>query len=193
METEFGIAIIAMLPGLLAPLIAWFLSQRGMSRRAKVLESLLTRMELVEKLRQFQKHPSDGKTRLVESLDNEVHDILDDLDSLRETQAPLATSPRQQMADWKQLFLLYKQASLKGRVYKVLFYVSSVITIFGTAVFIPRSLIDQGMTPSFWVSLLITVAFYLVIALVFRAAAIRDYDRMTMRSMAARTDRQSQR
>ena len=77
---EYIKTIILVLPALLAPVIAWFLSQQGVSRRAKEVESLLSRMELVEKLRHVQEQSPNSSARFGDALDKEVNDILDDLE-----------------------------------------------------------------------------------------------------------------
>ncbi len=183
MNTELIIPIIAMVPALLAPLIAWFLSQRGVSRRAKELESLLTRIELVEKLRQIQEQTSDSKARLVGILDTEVGDILDDLESLREIQAPLITKPYQKMAGLRRFLLLYKQASRKGKVYRGVFYACFFIAVSGGVVGVAEGM-SRG-TGGDWIFGLVGAAFYLAIGLAFRAAAVRDYEKKTKKTKVA--------
>ena len=184
MALEYITPIIAIVPGLLAPAIAWFLSQHGESTRAKKFESLLTRLELVEKLRQVSEQGTDSKDRLVKSLDKEIGDILGDLESLREIRAPLKTTPARKVARWRQYLLAYEQASRKGKFYKGLFYVFVFIAGFGGWGFVlerisqPMDLerISQPMD-EVWVFGLIGVVFYLAVGLGFRSAAVRDYER----------------
>lgn len=145
-------------------------------------------MELVDKLRQAQKQISDPKTRLVEILDREVRDILDDLESTQEKLVPVSTIPIYEIARWKQFLLLYKQASLKGKIYKVGFYgilffvVNGVIRMIGHL----RILVDepQFSSETFQINLLGIVVFG-GIGLAYRAAAVREYRRFMKKAEAA--------
>ena len=80
-------------------------------------------------------------------------------------------------ARWRRWFLLYEQASLKGSTYKVLFY---IFLMFSVTVVIPLS--SVASEPTFALGpaerilfALLGAGFYLLIALGFRAAAVRDY------------------
>ena len=182
MRFEYVTAVIAMVPGLLVPLIAWFLSQRGISRRAKKFESLLTRMELVEKLRQIQGQTSDSKSKLVGILDMEVDDILNDLESSREIQVPLTTTPPQKVTGWRRFLLLYEQVSLKGKAYKWLFYFFSLFVVVGSF-----GIVSEGYTVQDSIWGLLGLAIYLAIGLAFRVAAVRDYERIMKKAKATVT------
>ena len=176
MEPNYIIAIIATVPVLLVPVIAWILSQRGVSRRAKEIQSLLTRMELVEKLRQVKEQTSVSKDRLVGILDKEISHILDDVESIREIQAPWTRTRPDNVARWRKFLLLYKQTSLNGNIYKGLFYGFVFFAVFGVLSIVVRR-IFQATWDEMFIPAVFTV-FYLIVGLCFRAAAAKEYARI---------------
>lgn len=162
---------------LVVPLIAWFLDQRGVARRTKEFDTLLKRTELVEKLQALKKENGTKNADIDITLEDELCDILSDLDSLREIERPPHIKPIEERTWFRQALLLYKQSSIKGALYKSFFYIFSFLGIFGSfsAVFLAPELTAQR--PSDFIAILIGMAFYLGIGLLFRAAAIRDYKR----------------
>ena len=167
-----GAVLPALLTAGLAPLIGWLLSQRGIGRRTKEIENLLKRIELVERLQSLQKNEGLIKSSFSENLDVIVADIVKDLAEFREKEQPIQVTALQAQPWWQRFLLLYEQASLKGKVFKVLFYMFLFIAVF--MVVMP---LVPDQSPAFSDSIIgyFSGAFYMFLSLYFRAAAARDY------------------
>lgn len=169
---------------LLVPMVAWFLDQRGVARRTVEFDALLKRAELVHKLQTLNGTPNRTDTADRTSLDNEVEDILRDLEALREAETTAQLDDAVKQSRWRRAFLFYKQASLKGAIYRAFFYIFSVFTVaivFGTLL---ESSVSGNVEEVFII--LLGAAFYLGIALLFRWGAVRDYDRKLVKHRAKR-------
>ncbi|UCH63543.1 MAG: hypothetical protein JSU77_03610 [Fidelibacterota bacterium] len=195
--------LAAMVPAISAPFIAWFLSQRGVSRQSKEFEWLLNRTELVERLRAFIEHRDEvGKKNVIEALNAEVDDILGDLSALRESErererlARIATTER--IPRWRHFLLLYEQASLSASIYRVLFYLFLIWTMLIGAVMIDelvtiwdsRALLTPDPSFSFdfnnrILTMIIMMGVNLTIGLLFRVAAVRTHKKKLKKSLAA--------
>lgn len=175
-STKWLQALIPLLPAVLAPAVGWFLSQRGVARRIKEFEHLLKRMELVERLRSLREYKGQTKSQFRETLDAEVSNIVAGLAELREAEHPVHITAVEVKSRWRRFLLLYKQASLKGAIYKGLFY---TFLLFSVTVIITFAIIpwEGGMIANQVFSLIFGGVFYLIPSLLFRAAAVRDYRR----------------
>lgn len=119
-------ALLVMIPAILAPFIAWFLSQRGVGRQSREFEWLLRRTELVERLRKLLGSRDTANVRYEAALNAEVDDIIGDLSALREPEREeerlARTIELKRLPRWRSFLLLYKQASLIASIYRGLFY-----------------------------------------------------------------------
>ncbi len=183
---ELIIALLPFIPGLLAPLILWVLSQRGMAKRAKELESLHSRMELVEKLRVSRELNLEVDERNRDVLNMEVTDILYDLEALRGDDDHESSLEPVKLTILRRATLLFRQRSVKGKVYKGVYYFCLFFVIIGGAG-ITVEFISSGSLETYFTGLL-GAAFYLVLGLFFRAGAVRDYKRITNKSKIHKTD-----
>ena len=169
--------LIAGLPAVLAPSIAWLLSQIGVGRRTKDIEHLQKRIELVERLRPLQENNELKKRQFNEKLDAVVMDIVEDLAAFRETEQPVHAAAIQAQSRWRRFFLLYEQASIKGRIYRVLFYMFLFFAVampvlystMGSSVGVKQGGVGVG---------LFSGVFYMVLCLLFRSAAVSNYRKM---------------
>ena len=168
-----GKAVLQLLPGALASLVAWVTSRAVSSRRASELDMLLRRIQLVEHAQKIQ---GENDTALRAELDSELHDIVAALAELRK--ANVARHPSAGVSAtrsrWQEWLIAYKQASVKGTLYKFAFYASCLFAVFGFLVPTTVNESDVGTLEAFSVALL-SGGFYLVIGLAFRSAAVRDY------------------
>ena len=164
------VAIITAVAGLLSPIVGWFLNQQGVSRRTKELQALKARIDLLEKL-------SDSRARYpqfdddIETLgQREMRGVLAEIESLSETVRARLAANKSEMSRWKRASLTYDQISLKGNIYKWLFYVFALVALFGTSSALAVG--DKGQ----WVFAIIGGVFYFLIGLAFRRAAVRTYE-----------------
>jgi len=171
-------AVLIMLPAALTPVFAWLSSLRTAARRSAELDALLRRLELVERVQKlYGVGERQGAYR--EVLDAELRDILADLSRLRGPEAPahVLASRTENLPRWRSWFLAYKQASVKGALYKALFYVSLAFAVLG-GIGLMTSASDRasglGATDTVILGFL-GGGFYVAIGLAFRAAALRDY------------------
>ncbi len=169
-------ALLPLLPAVLAPAVGWFLSQRGVARRIKEFEHLLKRMELVERLRSLQEYKGQTKSQFRETLDAEVSNIVAGLAELREAEHPIHITAVEVKPRWRRFLLLYKQASLKGAIYKGLFYTFLLFSVMTAVSFATLTSLEVVVASRIFYSIFAGV-FYLIPSLLFRAAAVRDYRR----------------
>jgi hypothetical protein len=169
-----GLFII--LPAAVTPIITWLFSLRAASRRSSELDSLVRRIEVVERVENLQRQAGSPATYR-QLLDAELHDILADLAELRGPQPTASTLERgtEKLAGWRSWFLMYEQASWKGSIYKVLFYIFLLFGVFGGI-----GLISVASAPELSIgekiaAPLLGAGLYMVVALAFRAGAVRDY------------------
>lgn len=74
------------------------------------------------------------------------------------------------LPQWRSWLLAYKQVSIKGTVYKVLFYFLLTISVLGII-----GKLTEGSGSADIGSFLLGLGIFVTIALAFRAAAVRDY------------------
>ena len=108
--------LVAVSVPLLAPLIAWFLGQRGITGRTKEFEALLKRTELVEKIQSLPTYKDQDNSNNRKALDAEVDDIISDFTMLREIEQPANVKTIEKHSWISRILLLYKQASVKGTI-----------------------------------------------------------------------------
>ena len=163
-------AIITAVAGLLSTVVGWFLNQQGVSRQTKQLEALMARIDLIEKLSDSRAIPAQFDNDIEKLKVREMRAVLAGIEALSETERARIAIPGAEMSRWKRATLTYDQISLKGRVYKGLFYAFTFFAVIGTAAALSVA------TPVEWVFALIGGALYLMIGLIFRRAAVRTYE-----------------
>jgi hypothetical protein len=170
MSDALIVGIIAAVAGLLSPVVGWFLNQQGESRRTKKLEALKARIDLIEKLSDSRVRPPEIDNDIEKVKIREIRAVLAEMEALSETERARIAISGAEMSRWKRATLAYDQISHKGRIYKGLFYAFTFFAVAGAAAGLSVS------TPGEWVFALIGCAFYLMIGLAFRRAAVRTYE-----------------
>ncbi len=179
--------LLIILPAAVTPIITWLFSLRAASRRSSELDAIARRVEVVERIRNLQSQAGSPETYR-QLLDAELHDILTDLAELRGPQTRPSSLEHEgtTVSKWRSWFLGYEQASWKGSLYKVLFYLFMFLAIAGAA-----GLASVGSDPSFGyagriVLPFVGAGFYVVIALAFRAGAVRDFRKRMQKASSQR-------
>ncbi len=168
--------LLIILPAAVTPIITWLFSLHAASRRSSELEAIVRRVEVVERVQNLQSQVGSPESYR-QLLDAELRDILTDLAELRGPQTRPSSLEHEgtTVSRWRAWLLVYEQASWKGSLYKVLFYVFMFSAVAGGA-----GLASVGSDPSFGpveriIIPLVGAGFYVVIALAFRAGAVRDF------------------
>ena len=176
------VGIIAAVVCLLTPALGWFLNQQGVSRQAKELEALKSRLDLIDRL---------GESKAsIPMLDNdieqlrirEIRAVLAEINSFTEVARAGSAPNEAKLNRWSRTFLSYDQISLKGRIYKGLFYAFTILSVTGTAVAVSVAASNE------WVFSIVGGAFYLFIGYLFRRAAIRAYNADKKKAVATQVD-----
>jgi hypothetical protein len=114
---EVYVALIGAIPAL-ATLFSSFLQQRGSAHRAKEVEMLDRRVQVIERLLTLEKHLSDERKKLLQT---ELADIAQDLvaDRLRERAAGGTAVERLPML--RRFLLVYEQPTKRASTYRGFF------------------------------------------------------------------------
>ncbi|WP_345971006.1 hypothetical protein WCX72_04055 [Sulfurimonas sp. HSL1-6] len=170
MSDALIVGIIAAIAGLLSPVIGWLLNRQGISRRTRELESLKSRIDFIEKLSKSKEHHTQLDDDIEKLTLREMKAVLAEVDALSEAGRAMISFSGSELNKWQRLTLSYEQISLKGRVYKGLFYAFSFFSFSGVLASLSVATKEEI------VFTFIGGSFYLIIALVFRSAAIRTYE-----------------
>ena len=165
------VAIIAAVPGLLSPVVVWFLNQQGVSRQRKQLETLMARIDLIEKLSDSRAIPAQFDNDIEKLKVREMRAVLAEIEALGETEQARIAIPVAGISRWKRATLNYDQISLKGRIYKGLFYAFNTFAVTGAA-----AALYVATIPGTRIVAIFGSALYLMIGLIFRRAAVRTYE-----------------
>jgi hypothetical protein len=172
--SAFSPLLVAVLPALLSPIVAWVLSRSKVSKEAAIIDYLNKRLDVLERLNKLHTQFTEGPIRPF--LDTEIEHCRAFL-----RQPPTfiargaALAPGAPQSRWARFFLTQPAVSVRQRVFKGLFYL-----FFGTAILIlPMIPLVYLSAPPLHdlpilvqlLSTLLGFGFYLVIALLFRRAA----------------------
>lgn len=176
MDANIIVGIIAAVAGLLTTALGWLLNQMGLARQAKELEVLKSRLEVIEKLSDLQDTTTTLKSEIEKRRRMEIRAVLAEISDFTDIAQSRASTSKDKISWWNRIILGYNQISLKGRIYKGLFY---AFTGFALLVWLSITRIEniEGETSGLWVTVLIGGIIYLLIGLAFRRAAIRTYKR----------------
>jgi hypothetical protein len=162
--------LVATLPVILSPIVAWALGRSRISKEAATIDYLNKRLDILERLNKLNAQLAEGPIRPY--LDTEIEHCRA---FLRQPPAFVARAaePAGPQSRWARFFLTQPAASVRQRVFKGLFYL-----FFGFAMLIlPTAPMIWFSEPSRERSLELVPAtlfgfiFYLAIALLFRRAA----------------------
>jgi len=167
--------IVAAIPVILSPFVAWVLGRSGISRHSAAIDYLNKRLDIIERLNKLQTQLAESPIRPF--LDTEVefcrallrqpptfiaHGV--------EMQVKAAVAPQSR---WARFFLTQPAVSMRKRIFKGLFYFFFGVAIF--AVVMAPLILFSGPThddlAAVVTGLLIFIAFYIAIGLLFRLGA----------------------
>jgi hypothetical protein len=162
--------LVALLPVILSPIVAWALGRSGISKELATIDYLNKRLDFLERLNKLRTQLAEGPIRPF--LDTEIEHCEAFLRQPR-TFIPRSAemeeaAPQSRLA---RFFLTQPAVSTRKRVFRGLFYL-----FFGFAVLslpaVPIVLFSEPTREDVsWITILFGVVFYLVIALLFRRAA----------------------
>lgn len=182
MSDALIVGIIAAIAGLFTPVVGWLLNRQGVSHLTRKFNALKARIEFIEKLSDSKSHFAQFNNEIDKLTAQEMSAILAETEMLSETGRAGVAVPGAEMGKWQQAILSYAQISLKGRVYKGLFYAFSLIAITGSAAAL--NVAKEGET----VFVLIGGVFYLIIGLLFRSAAVHTYETDKKKAVTTKPD-----
>jgi hypothetical protein len=170
--TQVVVAIIGATPALLAPLVTSLLQRRGSAREARELETIEKRVLIIERLLALEKHLPDGRKKL---LQDELADIAQDLVTKRTRDFAVADTVVERLSFLKRVFLVYQQPTLSASVYRGFFWFFFSFGILGS---LSTFLVGVQSDDPDWPFAIIGALLYIVIGLLFRAAALRQRKRV---------------
>ena len=160
--------LIAALPVILAPILAWLLGRSGISKEAATIDYLNKRLDVLERMNRLHTQLTEAPIRPFLDAELEICRVF-----LRQPLTFVARAAEAEVATpqsrWAQFFLTQRAVSVRKRVYKGLFYF-----FFGTAVLMLLAGLAtlSGDTPlELFPGMLFAFGFYLAIALLFRRGA----------------------
>jgi len=163
-------AAIAAVPALLAPWISSSLQRRGLARKAREVEVIEKRVQVIERLLNLDKHLSEEEKNTLQA---ELADIVQDIVVERVRERTAAGTDVGILPRWNQYLLLYEQPNLKASVYRGFYWFFLAIGIVGA--FSISALSYETADPDMPFAI-IGALFYVVIGLFFRKAAMRQQE-----------------
>ena len=170
MSESLIVGIVAATAGLCATVLGWYLNQQGVFKQAKELEALKSRLDIITMLSKSEISSSELNNDIEHLKLREMRAVLSEIKSLTEVEKADTAPHEAKQNQWSRIFLAYDQISLKGRIYKGLFY---AFTFFAVSV---ASMMVVVAEPNEWVFGLIGGLVYFFIGLSCRRAAIRNYN-----------------
>lgn len=185
MDPTIIVGIIAAMAGLLTTALGWLLNQLGISGKAKELEVLKSRLDIIDKLSDLQRATADLDPDIEKLRKLEMRAILAEISDITEIDREGIVSQKVKMGWWSRATLDYHQISLKGRIYKGLFYSFSLFAVLVSLSVIWVEFSDLGQ----WFIGLVGGGIYFLIGLSFRRAAIRTYEKDKKKATAVQMER----
>jgi hypothetical protein len=169
-------AIIAAFSALLAPIIAWWLSNRGKASHAKDIELLLKRLELVERTAAVVDKSCSNQGVANEIVQLEIEAVLESIRNRNIKQVLIGTLEIKRLNPLQRFFLNFSLSTITATVYRVAFYIFLVITFLGGLTSILFALYKGRTFDMFYLEGLVGgMVLYFGISLLFRAAAVRSH------------------
>lgn len=166
---EVLVAVIGAIPALLAPLISSSLQRQGFARKAKEVEVVEKRVQIIERLLTLEKHLSDERRKLLQI---ELADIAQDLVAERVRERASGGTVVERLPMLRRALLVYEQPTMKASVYRGFFWLFLSLGLLGGLF---SSFLKYGDAD--WPFAIIGGLFYIAIGLSFRAAALRQHKR----------------
>lgn len=169
------LTVIAAAPALLAPIIGWLINRAGAGRKLREVEWRMRQLELLEKAASVGGKTGDaeGRDRVRAAVDEAIDDILAHIAAQR-TPPEAAERTCYDSLSWpKRLLLIFRPYSVKGWVYRVLYYVFLYFLMMMPLTFYWLSTTDELASQD--LPLVVpSLIFYLILAIVFHRLAVAD-------------------
>jgi len=163
-------AAVGAVPALLALFVTWILENRGSSQRLKHVTELEKRVQVIEKLLSLENSlPADFQ----EMLRVELTEIAQDLVANRVQERTAGETSVERLGRLRRWFLVYAQPSLSAHIYRALYWLFLAVVLFAAL----GILIEGTMRPELVLPLAVGLLVYLLIAYLFRTAALRQQKR----------------
>jgi len=180
MNPTLIVGIITAVAGLLTTILGWLLNQLGISRQAKELEVLILRLDIIDKLSKLQSATVELDTDIEKLRKLEMKAVLAEISDFTDIDHAGIVSSNTKMSWWNRTTLSYDQISLKGRIYKGLFYSFTLFSVLGSLGLASVEYSD----PAHWGIGLVGGLIYFFIGLSFRRASIRTYAKDKKKAVA---------
>jgi len=191
MDKEVVAAIIATIPAVLAPLASFWLQRQGFTYKAKELDVIEKRVQLIERLLALEGQLSAERRS---ALQQELADIARDLVAERSRERTAGATAVEQFSAWRRLLLAYEQPTMKASVYRGFFWFFlglSVLVVFSSWTIGIESG-DEQPGDGVWMSAGIALSglvLYGGIGAIFRSAALRQHKQARASAAAASEER----
>lgn len=172
--TQVVVAIIGATPVLLAPLVTSLLQRQGYAQKAKEVEMIEKRVQIIERLLALDEHLSDERKNLLKV---ELADIAQDLVAERSRVSVAGSMAVERLSFLSRTLLVYEQPTLRASVYRGFFWFFLSVGLL-VALVAPFADMQSENTDMNWPFAVFGALFYVVIGLLFRSAALRQHKRV---------------
>lgn len=168
---EVVVALIGAIPALAAPLFSSLLQRRGAAQKSRDVELLEKRVNVIERLLALDKYLPDDHKAILRS---ELADITQDLVAERVRERAAGGTIVERLSVLRRFFLIYEQPTTRATIYRGFFWFFLFIAVGIPLSIIPAMKLEGAET---WPITFFGTAFYGMVALFFRSAAIRQQKR----------------
>jgi hypothetical protein len=187
-QREFLPALPSAIAAVLAPLIIFLLERRGLARKAKEIEVVEKRVQIIDRLLTLEKHlPDETKNQLPIELANIAQKLVAQnrvAEQVRERIAHETSVQRRPI--WRRFLLVYPLPTIRAHIYRGVFWFLLLLSV----LFLSYGLLQTRHLPGRFMLLctpggftmlvlpsLVVLLFNVVIGLQFRGAALRELKR----------------
>lgn len=167
MKTEILIAIIAAVPVLFSPIVGWLINRIGLGRKFREVDLRIKKLELLEKAALLSRKESEGYEQINSSIDKAISDVITYLEVSDEIPQEQVHSGYATLSRTKKFLLLFKPHSIKGWVYRVLYYLNLYFIVIMPFMFISLTQTDKLektelplMMPGMFIYIILTIIFH---------------------------------
>jgi hypothetical protein len=162
--------LVATLPVILSPIVAWFLGRSRVSKEAATIDYLNKRLDVLERLNKLHTQLTEGPIRpLLETEIELSRTFLHQPPTFIPHGAEVAVAAPQ--SRWARFFLTQPAVSVRKRIFKGLFYFFFAIAIVYVPIAASLFFSEPSRAGEILLGLMSVFAFYFGLALLFRRAA----------------------
>lgn len=173
MKTEILVAVIAAGPALFSPIVGWFVNRIGLGRRFREIDLRIKKLELLEKAASLSRTESAGHEQVTASIDKAISNTLAYLEVAEEIPTEQVRLGYASLSRTKRFFLLFKPYSIKGWVFRVLYYLNLYFIVVMPFMFF--FLAQTGEFEKTELPLMIPgMSVYVILTIVFHRLAVSD-------------------